>query len=152
LGLQKKDVLGGLFTAPTELGALAGCVAGVVTVIVNGYINGANQRSPFQYFLLKNGAVCAVCGKKTMWTFIIVPIVSGFFTYLVSFLDVKIRGERAREPIIRIAFDKRRILVDEESLSKVASDDDMKQNDAPQVVAVQQADVLHLPNRASEST
>jgi len=165
LGLQTKDALGGFFTAPTELGAFAGCIAGVMTVFVNGYVNGDVHPTPFHYFLLHSGYVCAVCGRKTMWTFVIVPCVSGFITYLFSFLDVKIRGERARQPIIPVAFDKRHIYVDEESLSKdsikVHDEDDLNKDAVKaeedisignNTGAVVQAEVLHLPGRVSAST
>ena len=65
-GLQTEDKAMGWLKAPTELGALSGCLAGVISVIVNGYINGANDNNPFSYFWLENGDICALCGTKTM--------------------------------------------------------------------------------------
>lgn len=99
-------------TAPTELGALLGCITGIIAVLVNGAVNGVDEavdsitgevlaKGPFSYFWLKNSPVCALCGKKTMVTFIIVPIVSGIFTLLFSKLDVMLRGSRARLPLIK---------------------------------------------------
>ena len=141
LGLQTKDALRGFLPAPTEFGAVSGCIAGVVSVIVNGYINHANNDNPFEYFWLKNGGICSLCGVKTMWTFIITPIVSGIITYLFSFLDIKIRGERARQPILRIAFDTklRGTLVDEEWSSASATKDADKDN----AVKVSEGDVVN---------
>lgn len=103
LGLQRKDV--GFLTAPTELGALAGCIAGVVTVIVNGSINDTDG-GIFEYFWLRNNAICALCGNKTMISFIVTPLVSAVATYAVSAMDVAMRGDRARQPLISVAFDK----------------------------------------------
>jgi SSS family solute:Na+ symporter len=79
-------------------------------VLVNGYIIGFDEAvnaitgeviatGPFSYFWLTNGAECAVCGTTTMITFIVVPLVAGFFTLLFSKLDVMIRGSRARLPV-----------------------------------------------------
>ena len=103
LGMQKRDI--GLLKAPTELGSIIGCFSGIVTVVVNGYVNGANGGGIFDYFWLRNGAICPLCGSKTMVTFIIVPLVSAIFTYLGSFLDVTVRGERARSPLLALKFD-----------------------------------------------
>jgi len=102
LGMQTKDF--GVLVAPTELGAFSGCIAGIATVLVNGIINDA-EGGLFDYFWLDNGAICSLCGSKTMVSFIITPLMSGFFTYLVSFIDVKVRGDRARQPLIPVAFD-----------------------------------------------
>ena len=110
LGLQMKDKLWGYLPAPTELGAFCGCIAGIATVVVNGYINGTNHSNPFEYFWLKNGAICSLCGIKTMVTFIITPIISGAVTYIFSFIDLKIRGERARRPIITLRFDQKKVV------------------------------------------
>jgi Na+/proline symporter len=103
LGLQRKDM--GILTAPTELGALAGCIAGVVTVIVNGAVNDTDG-GIFEYFWLRNNAICALCGNKTMISFIVTPLVSAVVTYAVSAMDVAMRGDRARQPLISVAFDK----------------------------------------------
>ena len=103
LGLQTKDF--GILKAPTEFGAFSGCIAGIITVLVNGAVNDT-EGGLFEYFWLKNEAICSLCGSKTMISFIVTPIVSGFITYLFSFLDIMVRGERAREPLIPVAFDK----------------------------------------------
>jgi SSS family solute:Na+ symporter len=104
LGLQETDKLGGLLPAPTELGAFLGIISGIVTVLINGSINGVNG---FQYFWLRNGAICALCGSETMITFIVTPIMAGVMTYVFTHLDILIRGkERARRPIFELAFDK----------------------------------------------
>jgi SSS family solute:Na+ symporter len=102
LGLQEKDWW--ILKAPTELGAFMGCICGVVTIIVNGIINGAG--GIFDYFWLRNDAICALCGNKTMVTFIITPVISAVATYFFTYLDLLIRGERARQPIIPLPFDK----------------------------------------------
>lgn len=97
-------------TAPTELGAFLGIISGITAVVVNGRIIGFDQAvssitgeviasGPFSYFWLTNSSECAVCGTTTMVTFIIVPLVAGFFTLLFSKIDIMIRGERARQPI-----------------------------------------------------
>merc|ERR1711862_589836 len=92
-----------LLPAPTELGAFLGCISGFVTVLINGIILGQGGIS---YFWLQNGAICALCGTETMITFIIVPLVSAFFTLFFTKLDLLCRGEqRARKPIIHFQFD-----------------------------------------------
>lgn len=101
-GLQTKDR--GFLKAPTELGAFLGCVTGVVTVLINGLINNA-EGGIFEYFWLRNGAICALCGTKTMVSFIITPLTSLCATYLFSFVDLSIRGDRARQPLIILDFD-----------------------------------------------
>jgi solute:Na+ symporter, SSS family len=103
-GLQTKDI--GFLKAPTELGAFLGCISGVVTVVVNGVLNNASG-GLFEYFWLNNGAICTLCGTKTMVSFIVTPLVSLFMTYLFSYVDIMIRGERAREPLISLEFDKK---------------------------------------------
>ena len=102
LGLQTTDF--GILKAPTELGAFMGCIAGVVTVLVNGVVNDA-EGGLFDYFWLRNDAICALCGSKTMVSFIITPLISGVVVYLVSFLDILVRGEQARKPLIPVPFD-----------------------------------------------
>jgi len=103
LGLQTQDWV--FLKAPTELGAFLGCISGVVTVVVNGLINGA-EGGIFDYFWLRNNAICALCGSKTMVSFIVTPIISAVMTYIFSYLDIRYRGDRARKPIIPVSFDK----------------------------------------------
>lgn len=117
-GLQTEDM--GILKAPTELGAFLGCISGVVTVLVNGLINNADG-GVFQYFWLKNGAICTLCGTKTMVSFIITPLVSLVMTYVFSYLDVLVRGDRARQPIIPLAFDD-----DDETTDDVKKENDSK--------------------------
>jgi len=109
LGLQRTDYTfcNGLpaLVAPTELGAMGGIIAGMVTVLVNGAVNDV-EGGLWSYFWLRNGDICALCGPKTMVTFLITPLVSGFMTYLISYLDVSLRGDRARLPLFPIPFDK----------------------------------------------
>jgi len=103
LGLQETDYLGGLLPAPTELGAFLGIISGMVTVLVNGSINGAHG---FQYFWLANDGICALCGPATMVSFAVTPVISGVMTYVFTHLDLLARGkERARRPIIEVAWD-----------------------------------------------
>merc|ERR1712161_181447 len=97
LGLQRTDKLGGLLPAPTELGSFLGIISGLGSVLVNGHINGA---AGFQYFWLDNGAICSLCGPETMISFIITPLVGGFFTYVFTHLSLWILGkDRARRPV-----------------------------------------------------
>lgn len=103
LGLQRSDWK--FLTAPTEVGAVLGCVSGVVTVVVNGLINDADG-GIFDYFWLRNDAICALCRSKTMVSFIVTPAVSAIMTYFFSYLDICIRGDRARKPLIPVPFDK----------------------------------------------
>mmetsp|Transcript_93 Transcript_93/g.188 ORF Transcript_93/g.188 Transcript_93/m.188 type:complete len:629 (+) Transcript_93:53-1939(+) len=103
-----------LIPAPTELGAFLGIWSGIIAVLVNGqiidftsatnFITGETiATGPWSYFWLTNDPECAVCGTKTMMTFIIVPLVAGFFTLFFSKIDILIRGERARKPIFMTA-------------------------------------------------
>mmetsp|Transcript_5636 Transcript_5636/g.11661 ORF Transcript_5636/g.11661 Transcript_5636/m.11661 type:complete len:565 (-) Transcript_5636:381-2075(-) len=103
LGLQTEDW--GILKAPTELGAFLGCIFGIVTVLVTGVIVGADGNI-FEYFWLRNEGICALCGNETLITFIVTPSVSFVATYACSYLDLLIRGERARRPIFMVAFDK----------------------------------------------
>lgn len=105
LGLQTEDRFHGILKAPTELGAFLGCVSGIVTVLVNGVVNDA-EGGIFEYFWLRNDGICALCGNKTMVTFILTPLVSLVMTYFFTFVDVAARGDRARMPLIPVAFDK----------------------------------------------
>lgn len=110
LGLMMKDW--GWITAPTELGSTLGCVAGVATVLVNGKIKGFTEAvnpfdptdvwatGPFSYFWLTNGAECSLCGVSSMITFIVTPLSAGIFTLFFSTIDVLVRGERARRPLL----------------------------------------------------
>jgi hypothetical protein len=41
-----------------------------------------------------------------MVSFIITPVISGIMTYFFSYLDIRIRGDQARKPIIPLPFDK----------------------------------------------
>jgi solute:Na+ symporter, SSS family len=117
-GLQTKDH--GMLKAPTELGAFLGVLSGIATVLVNGVINDA-EGHVFQYFWLRNGGICALCGHKTLISFIVTPFVSLVVTYVASFVDVLVRGERARSPIFITAFDNDDVVVDDDN-----DDDEMK--------------------------
>jgi solute:Na+ symporter, SSS family len=101
-GLQTKDK--GILKAPTELGAFLGCVSGIIAVLVNGAINNV-KGGVFEYFWLRNGGICSLCGTETMVSFIVTPLVSLAMTYVFSYMDILARGERARRPLIPVAFD-----------------------------------------------
>lgn len=112
LGLITEDV--GVIPAPTELGAFLGVWSGIAAVLINGRVVGHTEAvnsitgevidtGPWSYFWLTNSTECALCGTKTMVTFIVVPLVAGFFTLFFSKLDILIRGERARQPIFIVA-------------------------------------------------
>lgn len=125
-GLQTQDK--GLLKAPTELGAFFGCLSGIATVLVNGAINDV-EGGAIEYFWLRNGAICALCGVETMVSFIVTPLVSLVMTYVFSYVDIAVRGERARRPLIPVAFD------DDDTLDEVASDvneDNEKESDVVQ--------------------
>ncbi|GMI15607.1 hypothetical protein TrVE_jg32 [Triparma verrucosa] len=107
LGLITEPKLGGIIKPPTELGSVMGCICGISAVLVNGAILGFKEAvNPytgevyetglFSYFWLTNGSICALCGSKTMVTFIITPIVGGVGCILFSNLDHAIRGEAAK--------------------------------------------------------
>jgi len=102
LGLMTEDK--GPIAAPTELGAFLGTICGIFTVVVIGVVVEA-EGGLFEYFWLENGAICSLCGSKTMITFIITPISAGFFCLLFSKLDVVARGDAARKPIFTFAGD-----------------------------------------------
>jgi solute:Na+ symporter, SSS family len=72
--------------------------------LINGVINNADG-GLFEYFWLQNGAMCQLCGTKTMVSFIVTPIVSIVMMYFFTYVDILVRGDRAREPIIFVAFD-----------------------------------------------
>ena len=120
-GLQTKDR--GFLKAPTELGAFLACITGVITVLVNGLINDADG-GIFEYFWLRNGAICALCGTKTMVSFIVTPLMSLCATYFFSYIDLMIRGDRARQPLIIWSFDDDDKLVDEKQLEESVEDKD----------------------------
>mmetsp|Transcript_12638 Transcript_12638/g.26655 ORF Transcript_12638/g.26655 Transcript_12638/m.26655 type:complete len:299 (+) Transcript_12638:1-897(+) len=99
--------------APTELGAFLGIWSGIAAVIVNGHVIGFDRAvnsitgeviatGPFSYFWLTNSSQCALCGSETMITFIVTPLVAGFFTLVFSKIDILIRGDRAREPVFKV--------------------------------------------------
>lgn len=112
LGLQEKDH-GSFLVAPTELGAFGGIISGIIAVLVNGAVNDVDG-GLWSYFWLRNGDICALCGSKTMVSFLITPAVSAIMTYVISMIDIKIRGEeRARQPLIPVAFDKDDATVDQ---------------------------------------
>ncbi|CAJ1956349.1 unnamed protein product [Cylindrotheca closterium] len=101
LGLMTEDR--GPIAAPTELGAFLGTVCGIFTVVIIGVVVEA-EGGLFEYFWLENGAICPLCGSKTMITFIVTPISAGFFCLFFSKLDVLIRGEEsARKPMLTFA-------------------------------------------------
>ena len=115
LGLQVKDY--GILKAPTELGAFLGCLSGIAAVLVNGVVNDA-EGGLFEYFWLRNDGICALCGSKTLVSFIVTPLVSLFMTYFCTFLDVAIRGDRARKPLFPLPFDDK-----EDGVTAVKGDD-----------------------------
>ena len=114
-GLITEPKLNGLIQPPTELGSLLGCVCGVFCVVVNGlildfdkavnpYTGEVYEEGIFSYFWLTNGSICALCGSKTMVTFIITPCVGGLGCILFSNLDHAIRGEAAKEMLFKKFF------------------------------------------------
>ncbi|GMH59935.1 hypothetical protein TL16_g09355, partial [Triparma laevis f. inornata] len=107
LGLITEPKLGGIIKPPTELGSVLGCICGIAAVLVNGAVLGFDEAvnpytgevyetGPFSYFWLTNGDICALCGSKTMVTFIITPLAGGVGCILFSNLDHAIRGEAAK--------------------------------------------------------
>ena len=103
-GLQTADY--GRLKAPTELGAFLGCLSGIATVLVTGVLFNADG-GVWEYFWLRNNAICALCGNETMITFLVTPAVSLIATYFFTAVDVALRGERARKPIIPLPFDEK---------------------------------------------
>lgn len=112
LGLITEDIWWFL-PAPTELAAFLGIITGIGAVLVNGKVIGFTEAvsygeviatGPSSYFWLTNSTQCAVCGTETMITFIITPLVGGFFTIFFSVIDIKLRGQRAREPLFQTGF------------------------------------------------
>jgi len=98
LGLITEDKMGGLIPAPTEVGAFMGCISGIVTVCIIGLVVDA-PGDLFDYFWLPNAGICALCGMKTMVTFVLTPISSGFFCLFFSKIDIMVRGDAARNPL-----------------------------------------------------
>lgn len=105
LGFVTKDKLNGWIPAPTELGSLMGCISGVFTVLVIGRVVHA-PGGLFHYFWLPNADICSLCGSKTMITFIVTIISGGFFALFFSKLDILLRGENARHPLLKVIFGK----------------------------------------------
>jgi len=111
LGLMKDDW--GFLKAPTELGSFLGAICAIGGVLVNGKILNFTEatnwmgdviaKGPFSYFWLTNGDICALCGPKTMITFIVTPLVGGFFTFFFSALDMAIRGDAAKKSLFGLA-------------------------------------------------
>jgi len=111
LGLISEKKLGGVFTPITEFGAFLGIMTAMSAVLINGAILGVTKATnmfgerlgvdgPFAYFWLTNGDICALCGSKTMITFIITPLAGGLGAIMFSHLDILVRGEEsARKPI-----------------------------------------------------
>jgi len=110
LGLITEKKLGGVFTPLTEFGAVFGILTGFSAVLINGAILNFTEAvdifgkvlgtGPFSYFWLTNGSICALCGSKTMWTFIITPLAGGLGAIIFSHLDILVRGEEsARKPM-----------------------------------------------------
>lgn len=100
----------GFIKAPTEFGSVMGSICGIFAVLINGAVLNVDKAvnwngdvlatGPFAYFWLTNGDICALCGPKTMITFIITPLVGGFFALFFSMLDILVRGEEnARKPM-----------------------------------------------------
>lgn len=113
LGLISEKKLGGIFTPITEVGAFLGIMSAMSAVLINGAILGVSKAvnmfgeilgtGPFAYFWLANGDICALCGSKTMITFIVTPLAGAFGAIIFSHLDILIRGEEsARKPIMAI--------------------------------------------------
>jgi Na+/proline symporter len=130
LGLQETDKLGGLLPAPTEVGAFLGIISGFVTVLVNGAINDAGL---WQYFWLRNDGICALCGKETMISFIVTPLISGIMTYVFTHVDILFRGkEGAKKPLIQLPFD-----VDKETALEKGADEEADDKEAVEKEAVE---------------
>lgn len=107
LGIMTEDW--GILKAPTELGSVLGAISAMGAVLINGrilnvteatnYLGEVIATGPFSYFWLTNKDICALCGPKTMTTFIVTPLVGGIFTFVFSALDVLVRGENAKKPM-----------------------------------------------------
>lgn len=112
LGLIPEKKLCGLFTPITEAGAVLGIMSAISAVLINGAVLNFTEAvnpftlevlgsGPFSYFWLTNGDICALCGKKTMVTFIITPIAGAVGAIFFSHVDILLRGEeRARKSIL----------------------------------------------------
>jgi SSS family solute:Na+ symporter len=141
LGLQTTDI--GILKAPTELGAFLGCISGVVTVLINGIVNDS-EGGLFQYFKLENEGICALCGSKTMVSFIITPIVSAIMTYVFTFADIAMRGDRARQPIFHIAWDEEELNRDVKKLESSDDDSGAIAKDTTEAVAVEDVEASQI--------
>jgi len=108
LGLITEKKLGGFFTPITEMGAFFGILCAVGAVLINGAVLGFTEAvnykgevlasGAFSYFWLTNSSQCALCGPKTMITFIITPLAGGLGAIICSHIDILLRGEEARKP------------------------------------------------------
>jgi len=143
LGLQTNDY--GILKAPTELGAFLGCISGVITVLINGVINDADG-GIFEYFWLRNEGICALCGSKTMISFIVTPIMSAIMTYVFSFADIKFRGERARQPIFTVAFDKMETETSKKDLESSENDNESADLKDAEAVVVEETEGVKSDN------
>ncbi len=115
LGLMTEPKLGGFVQPPTELGMIFGTICGVSAVLINGAVLDFDKavnsitgetlaEGAFSYFWLTNGDICALCGTKTMTTFIVTPLAGGFGCLLFSKLDVLLRGDAAKKPLMESVF------------------------------------------------
>jgi len=128
LGLITEDM--GFIKAPTELGSFLGAICAIGAVLVNGKILNFTEatnfmgeviaKGPFSYFWLTNGDICALCGPKTMITFIVTPLVGAFFTFFFSAIDVAVRGDAARKPLFGLGLDD--TIADNKDIEDVESD------------------------------
>jgi len=134
LGLITEKKLGGLFTPITELGAFLGILTAIIAVLINGAILGVTEArnmfgdvlgtGPFAYFWLANGDICALCGSKTMITFIITPIAGAIGAIFFSHVHIFALGEEsARKPIFGGLF------MSLETMIGITNDDDNADDD-----------------------
>jgi len=136
LGLIEEDK--GFISAPTELGALLGVISAICTVLIIGVVVEA-EGGVFDYFWLDNSTLCALCGSKTMITFIITPLAGGFFCFLFSKLDVLVRGEAAaRKPLLARFGDELPVAENKaDEAEKKVDDAEKKDEEAPKEEAVE---------------
>jgi len=145
LGLQRNDKLGGLLPAPTEVGSFLGILSGLVSVLVNGHINGA---AGFQYFWLDNGAMCSLCGSETMISFIVTPLVGGVMTYVFTHLSILVLGkDRARRPV----FERFTGEFDKDIDSDNDNDDDNNNDASLKVKEILDVDDEDMPNTSGKT-
>eukprot|EP00756_Hemistasia_phaeocysticola_P025114 Hpha_TRINITY_DN15988_c2_g9::TRINITY_DN15988_c2_g9_i1::g.70409::m.70409 len=102
--------------APTELGAFLGGLGGLGTIMVlgspsfydsgdavNPFTGKKYAAYPFSSFWLVTGdsdQVCALCGEQVLVYFILAPVFGFLLTVFFSGIDLMIRGERAKQPIV----------------------------------------------------